>query len=103
MGSNEMTDYGGERLLTYIHGPAGEAGMYEAFEPIEPERARDSSAVLLPGEDGNLQRIRLVYVVRFRESVRETYFSLGEAYLAAGQLVGVEAGTGTNPSQYLTD
>ena len=98
-----MADVLDEHLLTYIRGPKGEAGLFEALEPIDPEHRTIVSAILVPAGHGNLQRMRPVYVVRFRESVRETYFSLGEAYLAAGQLVGVEAGSGSNPSQHLVD
>jgi hypothetical protein len=97
------SDLLGETLLTYIHGPGGEAGLYETYEPFEDGRGDELSAVLVQGADGKLTRMRPAYVVRFRESVRDVYFSLGEAYLAAGSLVGVESGIGHNPGQYLAD
>ncbi len=103
MATDDMTPFLDEHLLTYIRGPAGEVGLFEALEPLDPSHRDNLSAILVPGSDGNLQRMRPVYVVRFRESVRQTYFSLGEAYLAAGKLVGVEAGIGSNPSRYLVD
>jgi hypothetical protein len=98
-----MANYLDESLISYIRGPKGEAGIYEAFEACEPGQEDALSAVLVRGADGGWQKLRMVYVVRLRESLRQSYLSLGEAYLAAGQLVGVEAGIGHRPSQHLSE
>jgi len=98
-----MLDLLEERLVTYVRGPRGEAGIFEAFEAFEPGEEDRLSAVVMPALDGSWKKLRLVYVVRLRESVRQSYLSLGEAYIAAGELAGVEAGIGHRPSQYLSD
>jgi hypothetical protein len=98
-----MTDLLEERLVTYVRGPKGEAGIFEAFEPLDAGEEDSLSAVILPSADGALQKLRLTYVVRLRESVRQSFLSLGEAYLAAGDLAGVEAGIGHNPGRHLAD
>lgn len=83
---NWADDWAEDIEIARIDGPNGSASVLEVFETDHDDSL---VVVLVPQADGSYRRTKLVYSVDF-DGQRESFTSLGEAYLVAGRKAGHE-------------
>lgn len=80
----DWDDWSKDIELATIDGPNGQARVLEGFETDYDDTR---VVVRIPQADGSYRRARIIYCVDFGGQ-RESFTSLGEAYIVAGRKAG---------------